>query len=247
MTAKPKTYLLSPRERERVQPPTFEDFARTPLELSPPCEIPATFPPAPPEKGGASEQRSPHAPSPSSLTLAPEAQEHTDTEAWQHELQTAYERGFEDGKTAAVALYEAEFRRYHQWLQHFDELAHTLRIQVTQLSQEMEKAAVQLAFVIAEHVLGCELKQHPEQIEQLVQRALQSLPTGHALRIRLHPDTLEALQRASSRIATAHGEDISLIADLSVEPTGCVVESPWGVVDAQLSQQLQSIREQLQC
>jgi flagellar biosynthesis/type III secretory pathway protein FliH len=167
---------------------------------------------------------------------------------WEQQLQAAYERGFEDGKTAAGALHQAEFRRYHQWLQRFDELAQTLRLRLHELSQEMERAAVRLAFLLAEHILGNELRQHPEQLEQLLRRALDALPAeARTIRIRIHPDTLEALHRAGSRIVAGQEEGITLVADPSVEPAGCILESPWGSVDAQLREQLQNLREQLQC
>ncbi len=242
MAPQPVTGLLSPEERARVKPAVFEDFSRRPFPE------PAPEPIAPPVSDTAESsaalpptEEPPWEESPAELTAAAPIR-------WEEELRAAYERGFEDGKIAAGALHEAEFRRYHQWLQRFDDLARALRLQLQELAEAMEQAAVRLAFVLAEHILGSELRQHPEQLEQLLHRALQTLPPeAHTLRIRLHPDTLEALQRAGSHIAAGQEQGITLVADPSVEPAGCIVESPWGSVDAQIREQLHNIREQLEC
>lgn len=245
MASSPKTGLLAPHERLRVKPAVFEDFTRRPALEAEPAPEPLA---AEPLSGS-------HLEPPASSLLSDEellpaewdATSAADQAEWERELQAAYERGFEDGKIAAGSLYEVEFRRYQQWLQRFDELARTLRLQLHELSQELERAALRLAFVLAEHILRSELRQHPEQLEQLLRRALAALPAeARGVRIRLHPDTLEALQRAGSRIAAGLEEDITLVADPSVEPAGCILESPWGSVDAQLHEQLQNLREQLE-
>jgi flagellar assembly protein FliH len=243
---KPTSALLTAQERARVKPAVFEDFARLPAgEAAAPVEVASLAqPPAQDEPVDAVSLPALPAVEGSQSESEPELPSWTSDDA----LQAAYDRGFEDGKTAAAALYEAEFRRYHQWLQRFDELARALRSQLQHLEQEAERAAVQLAFVLAEHILGNELQKNPDSVVHLLQRARAALPPESAsLRIRLHPDTLEALQRAQSAVALGTEEGISVVADPSVEPGGCVIESPWGTVDAQLSQQLQSIREQLQC
>lgn len=234
--------LLPPHEHQHVRPAIFEDFARLQQEAPPTASVEHPLSTVP-----AAEVPSASAVLEYQETLSGTA-EQMPTDMWQAELQAAYEQGFEDGKTAAAALYEAEFRRYHQWLQRFDEVVRSVRLQVQQLSEVAELASVRLAFVLAEHILGCEVHQHPEQIAQLLRRALQALPDDQrTLRIRLHPDTFEALQRAESSIISGQESGMTFVPDPSVDPVGCIIESPWGTVDAQVRQQLQNIREQLGC
>lgn len=228
------TSLLSPQERLRVRPAVFEDFSRSmvppPAEEAPLAEPPPALSEPLPKLA---EESPVHDANPDTLR--------------EQELQAAYEQGFEDGKTAAAALYEAEFRRHHQWWHQLDTLMHSLREHFEQLQQTMEHVAVRLAFVLAEHILGSHLRQDPTAVERLLRRALQNIPGGDGpLRIHLHPETLEALRRAGSTFVSGHDSGILLIGDPSVEPTGCLIESPWGIADAQLHQQLQNIREQLQ-
>lgn len=237
-----KTGLLSPQERLRVRPAVFEDFLRTPaIEPTPPHEASSAEPSPVPSP--------PVLPPPTAESLSFTDQEvWEENPAWEQNIQEAYNRGFEDGKTAAAALYEAEFRRYNRWFQQLDTVIRNLRTHMQQLQQEVEQAAVRLAFVLAEHILGYQLRQDSTALEQLIQQALQAIPSGSGhLRIHLHPETLEILRRAGSTLVSAPEEGITLISDPSVEPMGCLIESPWGIVDAQLHQQLQSIREQLQC
>lgn len=239
MASGTKTGLLPLEEHHRIRPAVFEDFLRQP-SISAPEQPPESPPPAPVEVTPAP---------PSTLATEPvQEEEPWQEDSWQQELQAAYERGFEDGKTATAALYEAEFRRYQQWLQRFDEIARSLRLQLQQLEQQMEHAAVRLAFVLAEHILGNQLRGNPEALLQLLRQALKALPDGvQNLRIRVHPETLQLLQDAGSLSALGQEEGITLVADPEVDPIGCIIESPWGSVDAQLREQLQSIQEQLQC
>ncbi len=232
--------ILSPQERLRVRSAVFEDFSRSTVQLQ--------------EEPPSNESSQPPAlehplPEPLAEPAAEPAAPPADWETtWEQELQRAYEQGFEDGKTAAAALYEAEFRRHHQLLQPLDHFIQSLRDHFLQLRQSMEQVAVRLAFLLAEHILDTHLRQDPAAIEQLLRRALQSIPGGEGqLRIHLHPETLEALRRAGSVLVSGQDPTLLLISDPSVEPTGCLIESPWGIVDAQLRQMLQNIREQLQC
>ena len=69
-------------------------------------------------------------------------------------------------------------------------------------------------------------------------RALALAPAGDAV-VRLHPDD----------IATAGGDfarDLTILADPTVEPGGCIVEIGACTIDAQISTALDRVREALQ-
>ena len=167
------------------------------------------------------------------------------SEDWSLELQRAYEQGFEDGKTAAAALYEAEFRRHRQWLQRFDQVVAQLQQQAVQLQEQAMSAALRLAFIVAEHILRGELRRNPEQLAALVSSALAAIPEQvGGLQLRLHPDTIAVLEQVGSQVL--QNPEMRIVVDFVVESEGCIVESRWGIVDARLSEQLRAIWEQLQ-
>lgn len=217
-----------------LQPAIFEDLRRAEPSVPAPTAADTTAVqevPMLPELPPAAEPQEEAAPSVS--------------EDWSLELQRAYEQGFEDGKTAAAALYEAEFRRHRQWLQRFDQVVAQLQQQAVQLQEQVMSAALRLAFIVAEHILRGELRRNPEQLAALVSSALAAIPEQvGGLQLRLHPDTIAVLEQVGSQVL--QNPEVRIVVDPAVEPEGCIVESRWGIVDARLSEQLRAIWEQLQ-
>lgn len=110
-----------------------------------------------------------------------------------------------------------------------------------------ETAAVRLAVRIAEKIVRREIQHDPRITRSLVHEALLLSAGGGEIRVRLHPDDMRAigddlvsLRNEFTRIAPAE-----FIADPTIEPGGCVVETRHGTIDQQLSTQLSRIEAEL--
>ncbi len=130
--------------------------------------------------------------------------------------------GHDEGAKAA----RDEARRLHA-------LAETCQQSLDTLEQAVGRSLIALAVRIAEQVLRSSLRDHPNQILDLISELLQSetLPES-TVQLRLHPDDLDLVQTFLEQDAEAARP--RLIADERITRGGCVLETSHGAIDATL-------------
>jgi len=157
-----------------------------------------------------------------------------------------FDAGYRDGYAAGIAAAQDEL----------DAMAKQYATTVGQLMSALTKAAAELqtratvemaqieddlaaaALTIAEAVIGRELALADAPGQDAIARALALAPAGDAI-VRLHPDD----------VATAGGDfgrELTILADPSVEPGGCIVEIGACTIDAQIGTAVERVREALQ-
>ncbi|MBI2823492.1 MAG: hypothetical protein HYX69_02235 [Planctomycetia bacterium] len=106
--------------------------------------------------------------------------------------------------------------------------------------------AVRLATAIARRVIRCELRANPDIPVELVREALQLATGAQSVRVRVHPVAAAAvgtrLRQLLDELAT--GAQAELIADPTIGPGGCRVETENGTIDQQFEAQLARIEEE---
>src|SRR5690606_28023877 len=84
-------------------------------------------------------------------------------------------------------------------------------------------------------------------VEAVVREALQELQGITRYTIRLHPEDLTLLEAIQSGILPGQEQDeVRVAADATVERGGCVVETPFGIVDANRSTKFERIERAVQ-
>jgi flagellar assembly protein FliH len=96
---------------------------------------------------------------------------------------------------------------------------------------QAEHEAVELAFELAEALLGRELSLSPSLSIEAVQRALTLVPQGEDLVVRLHPDDVVTPEELQALVIDA---SVKVVVDPAVEAGGCVVEAGPCRIDAQI-------------
>ena len=145
-----------------------------------------------------------------------------------------HDRALLDGRAAAdvaLAALDSESRRT------LDDLLAT--------TEDIAAGAAELGFRIAELVLERELELSADPGAEAVRRAARLLPdTGAAeletLTARLHPDDLDRLTETPDDLVS--GRSLQVVADPTVAPGGCVLESGATRVDATIPSALGRIR-----
>ena len=112
---------------------------------------------------------------------------------------------------------------------------------------EWEAQAIYLAAAIAARIIRRELARDPQIQARYIQEALELAAGCGQVRVRIHPDDRQALgvpaaQWLEPLLARASAE---LVADPTVSPGGCVVETQHGQIDQQIETQLARIEEEL--
>lgn len=110
--------------------------------------------------------------------------------------------------------------------------------QVAQLS-EVQDEVVDAALAIAEAILEREVSVATAPGRDAIVRALALAPEGDAV-VHMHPSDIDSLGTIEC------GRDLTIVADATIEPGGCVLEVGACRVDTQLSAALARVRKALQ-
>jgi flagellar assembly protein FliH len=113
--------------------------------------------------------------------------------------------------------------------------------------QHWETAAVQLAAAIAGRLVRGEFQRRPEITVQWIRESLQLAAGNSEVTIRLHPADQQALERQVKQLAATFAPlaTVSVVADETISPGGCKLNTEFGAVDNQLETQLERIKQEL--
>jgi flagellar assembly protein FliH len=106
-----------------------------------------------------------------------------------------------------------------------------------------EQQMLELSMAVARKVINRELSETPESILLLVRAALERLSDQDQVTIRVSPDNLETVRKAKPELQSILDRDstISVSADEVLGSGDCVVDTPFGAVDASVDSQLESL------
>jgi flagellar assembly protein FliH len=112
---------------------------------------------------------------------------------------------------------------------------------------EAEAAAVDLAFQIAEKVIGATIASDREAVLGVVSGALLRTTDRDHLVLEVNPGDFELVRESASELAARLGgiNRIEVVSERRVEPGGCVVRTEAGEIDARVSSQLERVRQLL--
>jgi flagellar assembly protein FliH len=129
-------------------------------------------------------------------------------------------------------------------LRAIDHAAHSLEERAVTPACELREAVLHAAVELTETLLGRELAIAAEPGMDAVRRALDLLPTGRPVTMRLNPVDAGVVREVLAAMPAGElGREVLVVADASVEPAGCVAECDAMRVDAQLSTALDRVRK----
>jgi flagellar assembly protein FliH len=184
----------------------------------------------------------------SSVPVSPEAeraaQETRAAMERQAELDESFDRGFEEGRRAAL---ESESKRVDDALSSLAQVASRISAGQSAWLQDARENICALAVGVARHVIGRELRGDAHAIVDLARRALLQFPVDEPVRVFIHPQDLSVITAASASdgIHIAPGRQVEWEADEKVTPGGCVVEGRLRVVDGRIDHALERIYQKL--
>ena len=152
--------------------------------------------------------------------------------------QEGYAQGFAQGHAHATLQAEQQVRDFTtnqgaEAARNFAQLLERAEQQLSQSQQVMAQGVLELACELALQVLRHEMSVNPNVLQPVIREALGllALDSKNAV-VRLNPLDLEVLQDTLQTEFAALS--LTLIADPSVEPGGCLIASAGSVVDGSL-------------
>lgn len=155
--------------------------------------------------------------------------------------QASFERGRREGEKA---LSEQLMRQRGELTEVQNGVLNSLRQAVAQVTRDGEGALVALALEIAGKVVA-DTPLSSAVVEATVREALAQVEQPGRLTISLNPMDFELLQQANAPLLLADvgGERLRFQTSPKVSRGGCLVHTPFGVIDAQRETKFKALRQ----
>jgi flagellar assembly protein FliH len=183
-----------------------------------------------------------------SLLTDTRAQIKLEKDNWEQEKSKWIEEAQAEGFHAGFAKGEKEsVVQFKQLMQQANSIVAASKIDYQSTIENSEEAILVLAVQVAERIMKQELERKPESFVPIVKDAILSIKDQRGLSIYLHPDNYEYVLAQKSeleRVLDSKAE-LSLFVNESLETGSCVIEHPFGKIDASVDTQLNQIQQVL--
>jgi len=155
--------------------------------------------------------------------------------------QEGYQAGFEQGKTESLNTYQETIEQANRIV----DLANA-DYQIT--LEKTEEVIIQLAMHTAEKIMDQKLNEKPEQFAHIVKNAFKEIKDQTVISIYLHPANYENVlqQKTELKNILEYDTRLSLYVDEKMKENSCIIEHPFGQIDASVDTQLEKIRGALE-
>ena len=155
----------------------------------------------------------------------------------------AYERGRRDGERALgeqLLQQRAELLELHQGV------VESLRNALPRVSQETEKALVELTLEAAQRIVAG-MPIPPKLVEAVVREAVSQVEDNAEIIIHLHPEDLALLRKVQSPLLQGSPESgpLRFAPSNEVSRGGCLIHTRFGLLDARRETKIEQLRQAL--
>ena len=156
----------------------------------------------------------------------------------------AYEQGYKEGFSKGKIHAEEETSNLKEEALKIVEDAYQEKEKIINSSEE---ELVKLASAIAEKIIRRELQADPNIIIDIVKGALQKVNDREKLNLMVNSEDLDSLINVQEELLTSTKgvKKMKIVADSTITPGGCVIETANGTIDARLERQLEEIEQTL--
>jgi type III secretion protein L len=121
------------------------------------------------------------------------------------------------------------------------------KMQAGEILAQQERDVVALACKIAEKIIGRDVERDPSLLADICAKAIEELRNARAVVLRVNPKSAAVLRSRKAELMELIGRavDVSIKEDADVAPVGCIVQTEFGSVDAQLPTQFEMLQNVL--
>ncbi|WP_170848122.1 flagellar assembly protein FliH [Lentibacillus halodurans] len=154
--------------------------------------------------------------------------------------QEGYAEGFEQGKADGL-------QQYKQLIADANEVVRAATKDYHSTIEQSDEIILDLAIHTAEKIIQQQLDEHPDMFMHLVQSAIRGIKDKSEIAIYLHPVNYDLVIRQKDELT--HFDDrnvqVTIYANDELKEGSCLIEHPFGQIDASIDVQLQELREVL--
>ncbi|MBJ6763106.1 flagellar assembly protein FliH [Myxococcaceae bacterium JPH2] len=118
------------------------------------------------------------------------------------------------------------------------------KMQAGEILASHERDVIELALKVAQKILGRDLERDPDLLVDMCASAIDNLRNARSMVLRVHPKTAAVLRAKKPVLMELIGRavDLAIKEDQEVAPVGCIVQTEFGTVDAQLPTQFEMLQ-----
>lgn len=127
------------------------------------------------------------------------------------------------------------------------ELMVRAKMHAGELLVQQERDVVALACKMAEKIIGRDVERDPSLLADICAKAIEELRNARAVVLRVNPKSAAVLRARKAELMELIGRavDVAIREDADVAPVGCIVQTEFGTVDAQLPTQFEMLQNVL--
>jgi flagellar assembly protein FliH len=167
--------------------------------------------------------------------------------------QQAYDEGYQKGREEGVTQGKQSGLDEMQSL--IDEAVEKTQRMLTTGEKEAknmivmaERQIVEIALAVASRILTYQITENPMVVLPIVKNALEKVCDQEQIVLRVSVDDFETVLQAKQEFQNMVGGEqaLTFLADRTIERGNCVIDTSYGMVDARIDTQFDSIRKALQ-
>jgi len=170
-----------------------------------------------------------------------EARAHWETEREAY-VEAARQEGYETG------VNQGRNQGYNEYAELITRANNVLEVAQKDYQATLEKsdhAIIELAIATAEKILNKKFDAEPEQFISIVTAAIEEIDDQSTITINLNPTNYEIVlsQKDELERILTHDTKLSIYLNVELEENDCIIEHPYGQIDASVDTQLKQIRD----
>ncbi|MFC4557115.1 flagellar assembly protein FliH [Virgibacillus kekensis] len=169
-------------------------------------------------------------------------------ESWKQEkvklVQQAHQEGYDNGFSLGK---EESIEQYRGLLEKANRIIESATADYHATIEQSEESILELSIRISEKIIKCELDEKPELYTSIVKAAIKEIKDQSNLSLYVHPDSYELVSQQKEEIASLVDRDVNLSVYVKEDLSegSCLIEHPFGRIDAGIDAQLEEIRSAL--
>ncbi|WP_430785933.1 flagellar assembly protein FliH [Virgibacillus flavescens] len=148
-----------------------------------------------------------------------------------------YETGFSTGK-------EESLKHYADLLSKTNEIVDSATIDYHAVLESSEEVILQLAMQAAEKIITLKLNDKPETFIDIIKSAINEIKEQSVVSIYVHPDNYQLVIKQKDELHRLLDSDskLTILVKDNLQVNDCVIEHPFGQIDASIDTQLNQLR-----
>ncbi|SDF38891.1 flagellar assembly protein FliH [Sporolituus thermophilus] len=166
-------------------------------------------------------------------------------EAFDQGYQAGYSQGMQQGRQDIEAERQNALR---QAADQAGQLLAAARREYQQTLIDAERHIIDLALAVARKILAREIEENPMVVLPIVRAALEKVRDQEQITILVNPEDFEVVLEAKRDLELVIGREraLQIIADNTVGRGGCLLDTPFGMVDARIDTQFEMVKRALE-